>query len=100
MSVAGDLRAILNKMPESFLAEKAADLEAVIQLDLLGDGGGQWVINIANGDVSIEEGQADSANLSLSLAAGDYVALSRGEANPVNLFMTGNSKCRATCRWR
>ncbi len=92
MSVADDIQEIIEKMPEAFLPDKAADLDAVIQLDLTGDGGGQWAIKIANGGVSIAEGSADQTNLTISMAASDYVTLSHGEANPMNLFMAGKIK--------
>lgn len=92
MSVADDLREIFEKMPGAFRAEKAADLKAVIQLDLTGDGGGQWTIKIMNGSVAIDEGNTASPNLALNMAASDYVALSHGVANPMNLFMAGKIK--------
>lgn len=92
MSIADDLNEIFSKMPEAFVPEKAAGIKAKIQLDLTGDGGGQWLINIADGQIAVTPGAADSSNLTLSMAAGDYVALSMGEANPVSLFMAGKIK--------
>lgn len=92
MSVADDLNEIFGKMPGAFRPEKATDVNAVIQLNLSGDGGGTWQIKIANGQLSAGEGEAASPDLTLSMAASDYVALSRGEANPMNLFMTGKIK--------
>lgn len=89
MSVADDIQEIIEKMPEAFQPEKAGDLQATIQLDLTGEGGGQWVVKIANRNISIDEGTANSPDLALSMAASDYVALSHGEANPMNLFMAG-----------
>ena len=92
MSVADDVREILDRMPEAFVSENAASLDATIQLDLTGEGGGQWVIKIDNGTIAIDEGQAASPNLTLSMEASDYVALSLGEANPMGLFMAGKIK--------
>jgi putative sterol carrier protein len=89
MSVADDVKEILEKMPEAFLPEKASNLNVTIQLELSGEGEGQWILKIANGQISIDEGLADSPNLTLSMAASDYVALSRGEVNSLNLFMAG-----------
>jgi len=92
MSVADDIQEILSKMPEAFVPEQATDIDAVIQLDLTGDGGGQWAIKISGGTIAIDEGQAASPNLSLSMAASDYVALSIGDANAMSLFMAGKIK--------
>jgi putative sterol carrier protein len=92
MSVADDVKEIFEKMPEAFLPEKASGLNATIQIELTGEGGGQWAIEIANGKISIDEAQANSPNMTLSMPASDYVAITRGEANPMNLFMAGKIK--------
>ncbi len=89
MSVANDVREILNKMPEAFVADKAGAMKAAIQLDLTGEGGGQWTVKITDGAIAIEEGPAIAPNLSLGMAASDYVALSLGQVNPMSLFMAG-----------
>lgn len=92
MSVADDIKEIFNKMPEAFLPEKAGDTNGIIQIDLNGDGGGQWALHIADGKISVTEGQADSPKLTLKMLASDYLALSRGQVNPINLFMAGKIK--------
>jgi len=92
MSVADDLNEIFSKMPDAFRPEKASDVTAIIQLNLSGEGGGNWQIKIANGQLSAGEGEAPSPDLTLSMAASDYVALSKGEANPMSLFMSGKIK--------
>jgi putative sterol carrier protein len=92
MSVADDVKEIFDKMPEAFLPEKAGNTSGIIQIDLNGDGGGQWALHITNGKISITEGQADSPKLTLKMLASDYLALSHGQVNPMNLFMAGKIK--------
>jgi putative sterol carrier protein len=92
MSVADDVNEIFEKMPQAFVAEKAANLNATIQLELTGEGGGDWVVKIANGTIAATPGRTSAPHLTLTMAASDYVALSRGEANPVGLFMGGKIK--------
>ncbi len=92
MSVTPELKEIFEKMPVAFLTEKAANTNAVIKLELTGEGAGDWALKIANGAITVNEGRAPSPNLTLTMAASDYVALSLGEANPVNLFMAGKIK--------
>ncbi len=92
MSTADDIKEIFEKMPEAFRPEKAGNLKATIQLDLSGDGGGQWAIKIAGGEISVAEEQANSPDLTLAMAASDYVAISHGQVNPMNLFMAGKIK--------
>lgn len=92
MNVADDLKEIFERMPGAFLAEKAADMNAAIQLELTGEGGGNWILKITQGKLLIQEGTASSPNLTLNMATSDYVAISRGEANPMSLFMLGKIK--------
>jgi putative sterol carrier protein len=56
---------------------------------LTGEGGGTWTLTVSNGQLAIKESKANAPDLTLTMAAADYVALSRGEANPMSLFQTG-----------
>ena len=89
MSVADDVQEIFDKMPQAFQADKAAGVNATVQLNLNGDGGGDWKVEIANGQISAAQGNAASPDLTLAMDASDYVALTRGEANAMGLFMAG-----------
>ena len=92
MSVADDINEIFEKMPQAFLPEKAANLNAIIQVELTGEDAGDWVLKIANGAITVNPGRDPAPNLTLTIAASDYIALSHGEANPMNLFMAGKIK--------
>ena len=92
MSVADDLKEVLDKMPDALVPEKAAGMNAVVQLNLSGEGGGDWYMTIANGQVVIDEGQAPSPDVSLAMEANDYVNITKGDGNPMTLFMTGRIK--------
>ena len=92
MSVAADLKEVLDKMPDALVPEKAAGVNAVIQLNLSGDGGGDWYMTIANGQVVVDEGQATSPDVSLDMEASDYVDITKGDGNPMTLFITGKIK--------
>ena len=89
MSVADDVNEIFKKLPNAFLPEKAGDIDVAIQISLSGDGASDWIINIADGTVVVEQGQAADPSMTLHMDAADYVALSRGEANPMSLFSAG-----------
>jgi putative sterol carrier protein len=92
MSVADDINEIFEKMPQAFVPEKAANLNVTIQLELTGEGGGDWVVKIANGTIAATPSRTSAPDLALTMAASDYIALSRGEANPIGLFMSGKIK--------
>lgn len=79
-------------MPSNFNASAAGDMNATIQFDLTGDEGGTWAVAVAEGACEVNEGAADSPTLTLTMDAADFVALSRGELNPMSAFMGGKIK--------
>jgi len=83
------VRSIFERMPETYLKDKAAGLNAVIQFDIKGDGGGQWYAAIANGELTVAEGLHETPQLTLSASAEDYVDISTGKLNGQLAFMTG-----------
>lgn len=87
MTVADQVREIFEKMPAAFRPERAGNIQGVVQLELTGEGGGNWIIRVYDGQITIDEGRVSSADLTLGMAASDYVAITRGELNPVNAFM-------------
>ncbi|MFZ0547112.1 MAG: SCP2 sterol-binding domain-containing protein [Candidatus Promineifilaceae bacterium] len=79
-------------MPNAFDVEKAKDLNATVQFDLSGEGGGQYYVQVAGGEVSTAKGTADSPTATIHMAADDYKKMVAGELNPVNAFMTQKIK--------
>lgn len=80
---------IFNAMPNRFLPEKAGDMHAVIQFDLSGEGGGQWVLTIADRQAHINTGATPNPHMTFSSDASDYVAMINGDLNPMAAFMQG-----------
>jgi putative sterol carrier protein len=83
---------IFEAMPQHFLPDAAAGMNAVIQLDLSGEGGGQWNLTVANQQLKVSEGQAANPNLTLKLSAADYLSMINGDANAMQMFMQGKVK--------
>lgn len=92
MSLADEVKKIFNKMPEAVVPEKVNGVNATIQLQLTGEGGGDWLIQLVNGTAAVVQGQAQTPDLTLTMETSDYVALAHGQINPVNLFMAGKIK--------
>jgi putative sterol carrier protein len=92
MSLADDLSLIFQKMPQAFVPEAAAGVKATIQLNLTGEEGGNWLLRLADSQLAVEAERAESPDLTLTLAAADFVALLKGEINPMSLFMGGRIK--------
>ncbi len=83
---------MIEAMPAAFLAEKAGNATALVQLDLTGEDGGQWVLDIANGQCQAREEQVSQADVTVTMAAQDFVSMYRNELNPIQAFMAGQIK--------
>ena len=83
-----DVKSVLDQMSDVD-ASKIQGVSGVFLFDLSGEGGGQWTVSIADGEVNVAEGEAEPPDLTVSMSAQDFVAMSRGELNAVNAFMQG-----------
>ena len=79
-------------MPSRFKKDAAKGLTATYQFDLSGDGGGQWYAAIANEQCEVKEVKAASPNITISMAAKDYLDMVNGKLNGQMAFMTGKLK--------
>ncbi len=83
---------MLKKMPDAFLPAKAGDAKAMIQLDLTGEEGGAWLLDIADGKCAVREEKSSNADVTVTMDANDFVALYSNKLNPVQAFMSGRIK--------
>jgi len=77
---------------ERFDAGQAAGVKGSIMFDLSGDGGGQWLIDIADGAYSVKEGGADAPTTTLIMSTDDFLGLVNGDVNAMAAFMQGKIK--------
>jgi putative sterol carrier protein len=80
---------VFEQMPGRFKKEAAQGLNAVYQFDLSGEGGGKWQISINNEQCDVKEGAHPSPNVTISMAAQDYLDMIAGKLNPQMAFMSG-----------
>jgi putative sterol carrier protein len=85
-------RAMLESMPAAFLPDKAGETKALIQMDLTGEDGGQWVIDVANGQCQVREEKAAKPDVTVTMSSNDFAALYKNQLNPVQAFMGGKIK--------
>jgi putative sterol carrier protein len=76
-------------LPNKFDPHKAANLDAVIQMNITGPDGGQWIITVRNQKMDIKEGVHPSPVLAVKIADQDFLALVNGKLNAVGAFMAG-----------
>jgi putative sterol carrier protein len=84
---------LFNSMPGRFQAEKAAGTNMGILFDLSGADGGQWYVNIADGQLNVSQGAPTAApSATVKMTAEDFQAMSTGSLNPMMAFMSGKIK--------
>ena len=85
---------IFDAMSNRFLPEQAGDLNATILFDLSGEGGGQWLLTVANGQATVTRDAVPNPTMTFSADASDYAAIIGGQLNPMQAFMQGKVKVK------
>ena len=88
------VRESFKAMPGRFRADKAAGTNATIQYDISGDGGGTWNAVIKDGACTVNQGAAPTPNLTLQIAAQDWLDMLSGKQSGQMLFMSGKLKIK------
>jgi putative sterol carrier protein len=92
MATADDVKAIFDAMPAQLNADAAKGMNSVIQFNLTGDGGGEHHVVIKDGACSVGSGAHASPNMTMTMAAQDYVDMITGKLNGQMAFMSGKLK--------
>jgi putative sterol carrier protein len=82
------------QMPSRFRADKAAGTNAVIQYDIAGEGGGTWHASIKEGTCTVNAGPGENPNLTVQMAASDWLDMTTGKQSGQMLFMSGKLKLK------
>jgi len=85
---------VFKMMPSRFNAGAAAGVNAIYQFDLTGDDGGTYHVQVANGGCEVHDGPAASPNITITMAASDYLDMINGKLNPQMAFMGGKLKIK------
>jgi putative sterol carrier protein len=89
MSTAESVQQIFAAMPGRLNPSAAQGLDCVIQYDLTGDGGGQYHSKIKDGAATVAEGPHPSPNMTVTMAAQDFVDMTNGKLDGMSAFMSG-----------
>jgi putative sterol carrier protein len=92
------VKELFERMPASFQRDAAAGMNAVIQFEITGEGGGTWRAVIENGELRLVEGGVPDPELVVTATAADYVAISTGALNEQLAFMTGRIRAKGNTR--
>lgn len=82
----------LQQMMAAFNPASAKGVNAVVQLNATGEGGGNYAMSIREGQVDLREGVAESPTVTINVAAQDWVDIVTGKLDPTRAFMSGRLK--------
>lgn len=85
---------LMELMPQAFQPEKAGDMNVDVQFHLQGESGGDWVVRIRDGACKVEQGTTESARLTLTADAQDYLDIVTGKQNAMSAFAQGKIKLK------
>jgi putative sterol carrier protein len=94
MADATVVKMIFDGMAANFQPDKAAGVNAVIQYDITGEGGGAWHAVIADGTCAVNEGTHDAPKMTLSIDAQNWIDMITGKLDGQQAFMTGKLKIK------
>lgn len=94
MPRAMSIEQVFENMPKVFLPEQAEGVNAVIQFELTGDGGGNWYATVADQKLTAAPGTAENPNMTLSATAEDYLAIINGDLSAMAAFMGGKVRIK------
>jgi putative sterol carrier protein len=92
------VKPIFEAMPLSLNKEAAKEAAVVYQFNLSGEGGGQFIVTIKNGECTVKEGITPAPDATILATAADYMNIVTG-AYPFGLaYMNGRLKVEGNLR--
>jgi putative sterol carrier protein len=89
MATIETVQQVFKAMVDEFDPDAVGDMDAVLQFDISGDDGGQWVVKIADQQIEVNEGETSDATTTLRMADKDFLGIVNGDLNAVSAFMQG-----------
>jgi len=86
-----DVKAFFDGLTSAVDASKIAGMNAVYQFNI---GEGVYTVAVADGALSVSEAPAEKASIVLTMAEADFLALTKGELNGQQAFLTGKLKIK------
>jgi putative sterol carrier protein len=90
--LSSEVRETLDAVQASFLPEKAGNAKGLFGFDLTGEGGGKVLLEVADGQCQVPEAEDLAPDATVTMDAGDFVALFNNQLDPIRAFMGGRIK--------
>ena len=83
------VKEVMDGMSGAFQADKAAGVNATIQFKFTGAEEGNYVVKVADGKCEVDEGETDSATVTINSPSDVWLKISRRELDGATAFMSG-----------
>ncbi len=83
-------------LPAKFDPSKTVGVDVVIQLNITGTNGGDWIVTIKDQKLGTQQGLHPSPSLTIRMADTDYVDMINGKLGGERAFMTGKLKFKGS----
>ena len=83
------IKQVMDAMPGAFQPDKAAGVTATIQFKFSGAEEGNYIAKIADGKCEVEEGETDSATVTINSPSDVWLKIMRRELDGSTAFMSG-----------
>ena len=82
------------RFPARMTPERLGTWQASVVLDITGDGGGKWMIRIADGKMNVTNENEVPVDTTITVSAADFEQIIAAKLNPQLAFMTGKLKVK------
>lgn len=86
-----EVKAFFEGLSSGVDASKIAGMSAVYQFNI---GDDVYTVAVADGALNISEGPAEKPSIELTMSEEDFIALTKGELNGQQAFLTGKLKIK------
>lgn len=76
-------------LPDYFLSEKAEGLEGTVQYVIVGKDGGEWAVEIKNGECKVIRGKVDNPTTTITTRSEVWLEIYKGELGGMEAFSQG-----------
>lgn len=83
------VKEVMDGMSGAFQPDKAAGVTATIQFKFTGAEEGNYVVKVADGKCEVNEGETDSATVTINSPSDVWLKISRRELDGATAFMSG-----------
>ncbi len=74
--------------------EKAAAVNAVVEFEITGAGGGTWTVDCTKAGGEVKSGSSGVAKLTITISSADFVDLFEGKLGATSAFLAGKIKVK------